>query len=184
MDTSRSNAAVVVDHPRGAEELRGLRGPIPLGPRGHGQGAPGSFSLESFFSGAAKAYGVVHDRFGTLKRRFAVDLEGRWDGRTLTLDEDFSYDDGSQERRTWEIVKLAGGRYEGSCPEVIGHAHGTVDGDSFSWSYRFALPIGRRRVEVRFDDWFCLLEPDLLLNRARITKFGILLAEATIIFRR
>lgn len=143
-----------------------------------------SFSLESFFAGAAKAYGVVHDRFGTLKRRFDVEIEGRWDGRNLRLEEDFAYDDGSRELRVWEIVKTGERHYEGTCPEVIGRARGAIDGDSFTWHYRFALPIGSRRVDVRFDDWFCLLERDLLLNRARISKFGILLAEATIVFRR
>ena len=52
-----------------------------------------------------------------------MDIEGTWDGETLTLVEDFVYDDGETERRTWTIRKIDEHTYEGSSPDgVIGTA--------------------------------------------------------------
>ena len=43
--------------------------------------------LEEYFAGKTRAWGIFEDRFGTLRRQFTVDIDGRWDGRTLVLDE-------------------------------------------------------------------------------------------------
>jgi len=50
--------------------------------------------LEEFFQGETIAWGIFEDRFGNLRRQFRVNITGTVDGDTLTLDEDFLYDDG------------------------------------------------------------------------------------------
>ena len=46
-------------------------------------------NLEEFFYGDSVAYGQFQDVFGTVRRRFEVEIDGSWDGETLTLTEDF-----------------------------------------------------------------------------------------------
>ena len=41
--------------------------------------------MEEYFEGKTRAWGIFEDRFGTLRRQFTVDIDGHWDGRTLTL---------------------------------------------------------------------------------------------------
>jgi len=72
------------------------------------------FILEDYFSGNVRAWGVFQDRFGRLRRQFAVDIEGTWDGETLTLVEDFFYADGETDRRIWTIRKIDENTYEGT----------------------------------------------------------------------
>ena len=50
--------------------------------------------LFEYFSGQSRAWGLFEDRFGKVRRQFSVDIEGRVSGDTLTLEEDFVYDDG------------------------------------------------------------------------------------------
>ena len=86
-----------------------------------------------------------------------MDIEGTWDGETLTLVEDFVYDDGETERRTWTIRKIDEHTYEGSSPDgVIGTALMKSYGNAVNFSYDFGLRLGDRTLRVRFTDWMWL----------------------------
>ena len=140
--------------------------------------------IEDYFAGSTKAWGIFEDRFGTLRRQFEVDIEGTWDGETLTLVEDFLYDDGETERRIWRIKKLDEHRYEGEADGVIGIAEGRAYGNALNWRYDFALKVGDDTWNVAFDDWMYLQSDGILINRAEVTKFGIALGEVTLAFRK
>ncbi len=141
------------------------------------------FRLETYFDGKTKAWGVFQDMFGRPQRQFVVDIDGRWDGETLTLVEDFLFSDGETEQRTWHIRPTGDGGYEGRADDVIGVAKGQVKATSLNWSYLFGLRLGSFVLRVRFSDWFFLMGDGVLINRADITKFGIRLGQATIVFR-
>ncbi len=140
--------------------------------------------LEEYFAGKTRAYGVFQDRFGTLRRQLTVDLDGAWDGATLTLDEDFVYDDGSTEERTWYIEKTGEDSYRGRCADVLGTADGKAHGNELHWSYDFSLRVGDRNWNVRFDDRFFLQHDNVLINRAIVSKFGVRIGDLTMIFQK
>ncbi len=62
-------------------------------------------NLEEFFEGELVAYGQFKDLLGRVSRRFVVEIEGTWDGETLTLVEDFVYEDESTEQRVWTLAQ-------------------------------------------------------------------------------
>lgn len=138
--------------------------------------------IEEYFAGKTQAWGIFQDRFGTLRRQFRVDIDGTWDGETLTLVEDFVYDDGETEQRVWRITKLGDNRYEGRAEGVIGVAGGTAYGNALNWRYRFALKVGDSTWNVHFDDWLFLQDERVLINRAEVTKFGLQIGEVTLMF--
>ena len=143
-----------------------------------------NFRLETFFEGNSSAEGLFEDRFGTIRKRFSVAIQGTFDENTLTLDESFNYDDGSAENRQWKIVILEDGTYEGRASDVIGKAVGEIANNTLHWRYFMALPIGKMLVRVRFDDKMWLMSSGELLNRARVYKFGILIGSVTIVFKK
>lgn len=144
-----------------------------------------ALDLETFFAGRTVAHGQFNDRFGTVRRRFTVEIDGDWDGRTLTLDERFRYADGSTERRVWSLTKTGEDTWEGTAPGVVGTARGTERGDTFRWGYTIDLPRGDGgTARVSFDDWMWLLTDDRLLNRAWMTRFGVTLGEVIIVFEK
>ena len=140
--------------------------------------------IEDYFAGDTRAWGLFEDRFGTLRREFVVDIAGTWDGETLTLVEDFAYADGETEQRVWTIRKLDDHRYEGTADDVVGTAEGLSYGNALNWRYTLALKVGDSVWNVRFDDWMFLQRDDVLVNRARVSKFGIEIGEVTIFFRK
>lgn len=145
--------------------------------------------LAEFFRGDSIAYGIFEDRFGNLRRQFRVNMMGTVEGDTLTLAEDFLYDDGERAERTWVIrntgVEADGSvRYEGSAADVSGSASGRVAGNALNWEYDVVLEMSGRNVEVHFDDWIYRQNEDVAINRAFISKFGIEIGSVTIVFLR
>ena len=148
-----------------------------------------SLDLAEFFAGQSVAYGIFEDRYGNLRRQLRVNMIGTVDGDTLTLAEDFLYDDGERAERTWVIKRLADDadgslRYEGTASDVAGPASGRISGNALNWEYDVVLNISGREVEVHFDDWIYRQDEDVAINRAFVSKFGIEIGSVTLVFLR
>lgn len=141
-------------------------------------------NLEEFFEGELIAYGQFQDIFGTVRRRFEVQIDGTWDGETLRLVEDFVYEDGSTEQRIWTLTKTGAQTWEGTAPGVIGTATGVEKGDTFNWGYTIDLPVPDGTLRVTFDDWMWLLSDDRLLNIAYMKRFGVDIGQVVITFEK
>ncbi|MCV3273703.1 DUF3833 domain-containing protein [Roseobacter sinensis] len=141
-------------------------------------------NLEDFFEGRVVAFGQFQDVFGTVRRRFDVEIEGTWDGETLRLVEDFVYEDGSTEQRIWTLQKTGPEAWRGTAPGVIGVATGEERGDTFNWKYEIDLPVPDGTLRVTFDDWMWLLSEDRVLNRAYMKRFGVDIGEVIITFEK
>ncbi len=140
--------------------------------------------LRSYFNGTLDGYGIFTDRSGKVARRFTVVIRCSWSGDDGVLDEDFSYSDGSKERRVWRITRLPDGLYSGRAGDVVGAARGVARGNTLNWTYTMALPVDGRVIEVQFDDWMYLMDDTVMLNKAEMSKFGIRLGEVTLAFKK
>jgi hypothetical protein len=67
------------------------------------------FVAERDLVGASVARGEFRAITG-VRRGFTAQLNGTWDGVTLTLVEDFAYDDGERDRKTWHLRRTGPGR--------------------------------------------------------------------------
>jgi hypothetical protein len=140
--------------------------------------------LRRYFDGEVLAHGIFTDRAGKVQRRFTVAITGTWRGNTGTLDERFSYSDGKTERRVWTLTDLGQGRWKGSADDVVGEAAGQAAGNALHWRYTLRLPVDGSVYEVQFDDWMFLVDEQVMINRAAMSKFGIHLGDVTISFTR
>ena len=144
--------------------------------------------LFNFFEGKTIAYGIFEDRFGNLKRQFRVNIDGKINNQTLTLDEDFLYDDGEQAKRIWKIEKKIDNTqkvtYEGKADDIEGKASGSISGNALNWSYDIYLNIKGSNIKVHFNDWIYKQSEDLAINRAYVSKFGINIGSVTLVFLR
>lgn len=111
-------------------------------------------------------------------------MQCSWTGDDGVLDEAFSYSDGSTQRRVWRLKKLPDGHYTGQADDVVGTALGTSRGNALNWRYTLSLPVDGRVFEVQFDDWMYLMSPTVMLNKARMSKFGLYLGEVTLSFTK
>ena len=143
-----------------------------------------ALDLRSYFNGTLDAYGVFTDRSGKVVKRFTVLMNCTWQGDNGVLDEDFSYSDGTKQKRVWRLTRLADGRYTGRADDVVGVALGESRGNAFHWAYTLSLPVGGKVYEVQFDDWMYLVNDKVMLNKAAMSKFGFGLGEVTLSFTK
>ena len=141
-------------------------------------------TLEEYFNGPIKAWGIVQDRSGKITRQFFVDMKGEWNGDTGTLTENFDYYDGEKQNRVWTIKKIADQRYEGTAGDIIGKAEGRVNGNAVQWAYVMTIEVGGKPYNFKFDDWMFQMKDGVLINRSYLKKFGIKVAELTLFMQK
>ncbi len=140
--------------------------------------------LSSYFNGTLDAYGVFTDRSGKVVKRFTVVMNCSWQGADGVLDEDFTYSDGTRQKRVWRLKKLADGKYTGRADDVVGEALGEARGNAFHWTYTMSLPVDGSVYQVQFDDWMYLMTDRIMLNKATMSKYGVRLGEVTLSFTK
>lgn len=139
--------------------------------------------LEEFFKGTTHAYGKFSAINGK-KREFRVLLNGKWNGKTLVLREDFFYTDGERDVKTWRFTKTSANTYSGTREDVQGTTTVKVKGNTAKFSYTVDLDNGPKTNFVKFRDILTLKEDGTLRNTARVSKFGIPVAKVAVNFAR
>jgi hypothetical protein len=139
--------------------------------------------LEEALNGRTLGDGVFVNSITGSETKFSVVIEGAWDGKVLTLVEDFTYGDGSQERKTWRLTKTADGVYGGVREDVIDTADVRQDGNGVRLDYYVTLATGLGDIDVRFQDLLYLNADGSIANKAVVSKFGLRVGRVDITMR-
>jgi hypothetical protein len=143
---------------------------------------PRTMHLEKVLPQITRATGSFSAINGT-KRSFDVALRTTWDGRTLTLVEDFVFDDGEKDRKTWRFTKTGENTYVGTREDVIGETTLTVKGKRATFAYNVYLDSKNQANKVRFHDTLVLQDDGSVLNTAIVWKWGLPVAKVVVDFK-
>lgn len=146
--------------------------------------AQNALDLTHFFAGRTHAWGLFQDRFGKVRRRFTVTIDGAWTGDEFVMDEAFRYNDGTTERRIWRIRPQTDGRFAARADGVVGEAAGRSDGPTVIIGYKLLINTDPFLIIARVDDRMHRIDENTVLSRTGMSKWGVRLGEATICFRR
>ena len=80
------------------------------------------------------------------------------------------------------MLTIGNADYIGTADDVVGEALGESAGNALNWAYTLALPVDGTIYHVQFNDWMYLVTPKVMLNKAKMSKFGIDLGEVTLSF--
>lgn len=141
-----------------------------------------SLVMEDYFNGTFTAHGIFLNRSGEIKKRFVCKIKASWLNGVGTLEENFTYSDGTTSQRIWKLKKASEGVYEGTAGDVIGTAIGKVAGNALHWEYVLDLEVDGTNYKVNFDDWMYLMDKKVMLNKSVMTKFGFKLGEVILTF--
>jgi hypothetical protein len=133
-----------------------------------------TFVIERSLAGRSIARGEFRAITG-VRRPFTANLTGTWDGKTFVLEEDFAFDNGEKDHKTWRLRRIAEGVYSGTREDVVGAAVGRQDGRAFRLEYNIRLPKkdGSPGRKVRFRDVMVLTQEGVVINRATIGYWGL-----------
>lgn len=131
------------------------------------------FVIERDLAGRNTARGTFRSITGA-RRDFTAELSGAWDGRVLILVEQFAFDDGERDTKTWRLQRAANGEWSGTREDVVGTARGFQDGDVFRLEYDVNLATGNGGTrKVRFRDVLALRGPGVIINTATVGWYGL-----------
>ncbi len=140
--------------------------------------------METFFVGRTTAVGSFSAING-VKRRFDVTLTGRLRGGTLILREDFVYDDGEKDRKTWRFVRTGPTTYSGTREDVVGATTVRISGNTARFNYLVDLDPGPEKNIVRFFDTLVLAKDGrTIANTATVWKYIFPVARVRVDFKR
>lgn len=147
--------------------------------------ASDTFVIEEDLAGQTVARGEFRAING-VRRGFTAYLDGVWDGRTFTLVEDFEFDDGQRDRKTWRLERVGAGEYVGTREDVVGQARGYQDGRAFRLEYdvRLLNEDGSPGRKVRFRDVMVLTPEGAVLNHATVGWLGVRVARVELTMQR
>jgi len=148
------------------------------------KGTEPTITIEKYFEGPVKAWGLLQDRKGKVTRQFRADMFGKFQNNILTLEEEFFWTDGEKQKRVWKIKKIDEHNYIGTAPDVIGEAKGFSYGSAFKFEYDLMIPIKGKDIKISFDDWIFKQDDKIAINRATLKKFGFKVGELTVFFQK
>ena len=140
--------------------------------------------IEEYFKGEVEAWGILQDRKGKVTRSFKASMSGKFENNILTLEEDFYWKDGEEQKRIWKIEKIDEHNYSGTASDVVGTAKGVSYGNTFKFEYNLMVPFKGKSIKIRFDDWIFKQDEKVAINRATLSKFGFKVGELTVFFRK
>lgn len=141
--------------------------------------------LEEFFAGRTVGEGRFESGIAGVERTFTVKTRGTWDGRTLTLREDFVFDDGERDSKTWRFTRQRDDSFKGTREDVVGVADIWQDGETVRLSYR-AEVTGKRGAQrvLTFEDVLVPQSPGVVVNKAVVSKYGVPVGTVEVVFRK
>jgi hypothetical protein len=142
------------------------------------------FKLQEFFSGSLKAHGILKNRSGEVTRYFNATLEGNWENGVGTLAEEFLFDDGEIQYRTWTMTPDENGQYIATANDVIGFGEVKVSGNALFMNYVLQVPYDGSTLEVNVDDRMYMVKEGVVMNESVMTKFGFEVGYLSIVIEK
>jgi hypothetical protein len=143
-------------------------------------GSSRSFDPVTFFDGHTHSWGVIESRAGAPTEQIVTDSHGEADGDgRLRMVQHLSFQDGTTQHRDWLLWRTGSDSFEATANDMVGSAMGSSDGNTFHWQWVLARSPGNRLMDVTMSQWMYRLADGSVMIRTTISKFGIILAEAT-----
>ena len=156
-----------------------------LGQRPEDYDAKGpAFDLRTHLSGPIQCEGMIYGPTGKVTSRCVADMDVQWTGNVGLMREDFLYDSGDRQQRSWTLTVGNDGSIKAEAPDVVGVGTGMQKGPAVQLSYRIRLPESSGGHELDAVDWMYLVENGTIMNRSQFRKYGIKVAELVATMRK
>ncbi len=142
------------------------------------------FILERDLAGTSKASGVFVNGITGERRKFNVKLNGIANRNQFTLKEDFAYEDGERDTKTWVFTRISSTEYSGTREDVVGSAVIKSVDHKVTLSYDVELKMkNNSKLTVHFEDVLWKQDAKTIFNRAIVSKWGVPIGNVDLEFK-
>ena len=134
-------------------------------------------TLVSAFQGRRTGSGQFRVWLTVDERRFTAELNGSVSEaggqRTLTVVEDFVYDDGQEDRLTWIFLEIGTGRWAGKREDTVGEATVIEEDGQIRLTYTADFKSLNDTTRLGFSDLIYQMPDGTLVNDGIVSRAGI-----------
>lgn len=141
-------------------------------------------TLVTAFRGRTVGKGLFSVPITGLQRRFRADLVGSVRGNTLTIVEDFFFDDGEIDRLTWRFQRTGPGTWTGRREYTVGLAHVVENDREIRLDYTADVRSRGQITRLGFSDVIYRRADGVVINEAVVTKSSIPIGSVRFELRR
>ncbi len=139
------------------------------------------FDLVAYFDETIYGYGVI-ERGDRIVSRFDMIVQPGFQDDVLELDETFLFDNGSQYRRVWRLKRQSPGVWIGGADNVDGKTRVEVIDGVVRMHYVAEFPNNDDMISLRFNQRLFPMAGEIVMNRSKLSKFGIPVGTVTVVF--
>ncbi len=142
-------------------------------------------NFENFFTGKVIANGYMIFLYPK-KRKIDVKVmfSGNFKNNNLELKEEYYENNIKTTSRKWYFKKLSNHKFIGKEKNIVRPFELIIKNDFLEMSYKFRTQYKDFNFNVSVKDQMHLIEKNLILNKTRISKFHISIAETLLVYRK
>lgn len=141
-------------------------------------------TLVEAFRGRTRGVGVFRVPIAGVERKFTALLNGRATANTLTVVEDFIFEDGEKDRLTWRFARTSPTTWTGKREDTVGEAIVRELGSEIRLDYVADVRSRGKVTRLGFSDVIYRASDDLIINDAVVTSFGLPIGSVRFELRR
>ena len=140
-------------------------------------------TIQDYFNGKVKAYGIVQTWTGKVVERFVIDMQGSWQGQEGIVKEKIIDSLHGQQNREWHFRLIDQNHFVGTAQDTVGELKGEQYGNTIHARYRLKIHSSNGKIyEFDFDEWFFRIDDRIVLDRTRMKKYGVTIGQITLSF--
>ncbi len=128
--------------------------------------------IKKFFNGDIEAFSIKQDENEKIIGTAIIKISGKWDENKGTIQQNFVYNDGTKDSRTWLITLNSDGTFDAIGHDVSSPAQGKQIGNAALSNYTLAFGSKAAKEEVSFDDRMYMVDEKSMIMISSFKKLG------------
>lgn len=121
-------------------------------------------NIKKFFDGKVEAFAIKKDRNGKIIGTATININASWEKNKGVIKQNFSYNNGKKDSRTWLITLENDGTFNAVGHDVASPARGKQVGNAAQSIYSLMLNTSDGKKEILFEDRMYLVNDNSMIT--------------------
>lgn len=142
------------------------------------------FDMKTFFNGDIDVFAINQDNNGKITGTYTARMNGRWDENKGVLQQNFVYENGKKDSRTWLITTDSDGSFSAVGHDVEAPVKGKQIGNAMQMIYTLVMKSEGNKTAIYHEDNIYLVDDRSAIGVAFVRKNGVSDGKSIISYKR
>lgn len=143
------------------------------------------FDVKTFFSGDIEVFAITQDNNGKIIGSYTAKMNGKWDDTKGVLQQNYVYETGKKDSRTWLITADTDGSFSAVGHDVSTPVKGKQVGNAMQMLYTLSIKgSDGKKQNIDHEDVLYLVDDRSAVGIALIRQNGVASGKSTISYKK